>query len=100
MREIDDLEERMRDLDLEHYKNDVMTGYEYRLFKMEVRCLDQDSIKYDLLSVANAIIEKKYFVVDHKLKTLQLVLTFDEAVKAAFGDKPPMGTRSFWPVHW
>ena len=97
---MDDLEERMRDLDLEHYKTDVMTEHEYRLFKMEVRCLDQDSIKYDLLLVANAIIERKYFVVDYRLRTLQFKPTFDEAVEAAFGDKPPMGTRSFWPVHW
>jgi hypothetical protein len=99
MREIDDLEERMRAVGLDDYKN-VMKEHEYRLFKRKVGWLDEDCVKYDLLSVANAIIEKKYFVVDHKLKTLQLVLTFDEAVKAAFGDKPPMGTRSFWPVHW
>jgi hypothetical protein len=100
MREIDDLEERMRGLGLEDYKQNVMTETEYRLFKQEVRFLDRDSIKYDLLSVANAIIERKYFVVDYKLKTLQFEPTFDQAVEAAFGDKPPKGTRSFWPVHW
>lgn len=95
----DDLERATKAMALTSYK-DVMTEIEFEWFTHELHFLDKDSINYDLCTVADAIINKRFFVVDKSLKTLQIYSTVEDALKAGFGDKPPPGTRTVWPLGW
>jgi hypothetical protein len=99
MREMEDLGKLFQDWGMDDYKS-KMTEYECKMFEHEVKFLKLDSIEFDLFTVARAIMQRKYFVVDKKFKTLRIEPTLDEALKVAFGDKPPMGRRSVWPLQW
>jgi hypothetical protein len=98
--EVDDLIKGMGEFVMDDDYKSRMTEDEYKMFQHEVGYLEKDSIEFDLFTVAKAIMQKNYFVVDKRLKTLRIEPTLDDALKVAFGDKPPKGTRSVWPLQW